>query len=474
MACLLRPINQSASSYADHLKSALLLLLLILSLAGCSGGGGGGSTKKYTVSATAGDGGSISPGSQSVARGTTASFTVTHESGYSIDSVSGCGGSLSGNIYTTGAISAACTVTATFAPGGPAPAPAPAPAPDPAPAPAPALAAPEDVVATAGYRLGLGTIEISWSAVTNATGYRVYWGEESGVHPETATVTETSHQLTNLTPDQTYYLVVAATAPGGTGPASVEVSATPETPVVTQNILNDTGIYWWADGSTNFLEEPQADYPGQDADFGRDAEAREGALAKVGGGAAGFDFTRLGANGEPLAIQDATWSDAGDEASGTRWSCVRDNRTGLIWEIKVNDASHLRHKGHTYTWYNSDGTVNGGSTGTANGGSCIDEANCDTEKFIAAVNSTGLCGADDWRLPNRQELMSIVHNGRYSPAIDPDYFPNTPLIWLWSSSTRAKAAGDHDNAWKVEFKNGDVYWDNKGSDLGVRLVRAGQ
>ncbi len=34
--------------------------------------------------------------------------------GHSIDSVSGCNGSLSGNTYTTGAITADCTVTASF------------------------------------------------------------------------------------------------------------------------------------------------------------------------------------------------------------------------------------------------------------------------------------------------------------------------------------------------------------------------
>ncbi|WP_156033363.1 BACON domain-containing protein [Candidatus Magnetobacterium casense] len=39
---------------------------------------------------------------------------MTPNTGYSIGSVTGCGGSLSGNTYTTGAITANCTVTATF------------------------------------------------------------------------------------------------------------------------------------------------------------------------------------------------------------------------------------------------------------------------------------------------------------------------------------------------------------------------
>jgi hypothetical protein len=68
----------------------------------------------YTVTATASEGGSISPGSASVLSGATTRFTLTPESGYEISSVTGCGGSLEGSVYTTGEITSACAVTATF------------------------------------------------------------------------------------------------------------------------------------------------------------------------------------------------------------------------------------------------------------------------------------------------------------------------------------------------------------------------
>lgn len=67
----------------------------------------------YTVSTSAGSGGSITPASRTVNHGSTTTFTVTPNSGYTA-SASGCGGSLVGTTYTTGAITAACTVTATF------------------------------------------------------------------------------------------------------------------------------------------------------------------------------------------------------------------------------------------------------------------------------------------------------------------------------------------------------------------------
>src|SRR3989344_6741390 len=78
--------------------------------------------KTYTVTATAGSGGTISPSSRTVNAGSATTFTVTPNTGYYISSVTGtqsCGnGSLSGNIYTAGTgingISEDCTVTAKF------------------------------------------------------------------------------------------------------------------------------------------------------------------------------------------------------------------------------------------------------------------------------------------------------------------------------------------------------------------------
>ena len=59
--------------------------------------------------------GSVSPPSQPVAKGETTILTVTPDSGWTIDSVSGCGGSLSGDTYTTGGVDANCWVSASFA-----------------------------------------------------------------------------------------------------------------------------------------------------------------------------------------------------------------------------------------------------------------------------------------------------------------------------------------------------------------------
>jgi hypothetical protein len=86
----------------------------------------------YTVSTSINTGGSISPASTTVPHGETAQFTVIPDIGYSIQSVTGCGVTLSGSpltrikkkkktmdllaasSYTTGPIMEDCTVSATF------------------------------------------------------------------------------------------------------------------------------------------------------------------------------------------------------------------------------------------------------------------------------------------------------------------------------------------------------------------------
>ena len=257
--------------------------------------------------------------------------------------------------------------------------------------------------------------------------------------------------------------------PPNSGNPPVENPGT-ENPVVLSK-LNDTGITSCGDydnsnngdnnldcaavGATQITSGTDADGDsvpaGQDAVYGRDAIATKGQLSKVGYGPAGFDYTKLDANGDDLP----------EEA--TDWNCVRDNVTGLIWEVKT--TSGLHSASNTYTWYST--TNHGGNVGTQNGGSCSGSA-CDTKAFTEAVNSEELCGFSDWRMPSKSELSQLVHRGRYNPAISTELFPNTQSSYYWSSSP------DSSYAWYVVFYYGDVNYGSKNFSYYVRLVRGGQ
>lgn len=66
------------------------------------------------VAATASSGGSIDPANRVVRYGEQARFVVTPEPNHGIVAVTGCGGSLSGNLYTTEPLTSGCTVAAQF------------------------------------------------------------------------------------------------------------------------------------------------------------------------------------------------------------------------------------------------------------------------------------------------------------------------------------------------------------------------
>jgi len=257
---------------------------------------------------------------------------------------------------------------------------------------------------------------------------------------------------------------------------------------VAQARLPDTGQDLCSDGTnlvacTNANTGDSSAYPRQDGRYGDDPAVAQGAIIKSGGGAKGFDYTKRGAAGNTLAIQNGTWAtsggyDSGSEAAGTKWSCVQDNITNLTWEVKTKDAAPgLRDWTNTYAWYSSDSSTNGGNAGAFGSDTCngtltpVYGPYCNTQNYISAVNAANLCGHSDWRLPSMRELLTLVHYGVSSPAIDASYFPNTEAgstgHWTASSSPGNVAA-----AQSVSFSNGTVYSSaNKMNHYSVRLVR---
>ncbi|MGD9971587.1 MAG: DUF1566 domain-containing protein [Desulfatirhabdiaceae bacterium] len=170
-------------------------------------------------------------------------------------------------------------------------------------------------------------------------------------------------------------------------------------------------------------------------------------------------YTKLDIDGNPLPTTSESWS------------MVKDNVTGLVWEVKTNrdDVSNYNDPhdaDNTYTWYDSNPVTNGGNAGTPGDGT-------DTEDFIRALNDSSYGGYSDWRLPTDTELADIVD---YSipypgPAIDTRYFPNTAASWYWTAATLDQWT---ENAWLVHFDYSYVHAYLKSNSLYVRAVRGGQ
>ncbi|WP_144346215.1 Lcl domain-containing protein [Shewanella xiamenensis] len=131
---------------------------------------------------------------------------------------------------------------------------------------------------------------------------------------------------------------------------------------------------------------------------------------------------------------------------------------------------------------NGDGTVTHHTTGLIwqrcslgqswDGVNCTGEAtNFTWKQALAAGAQNTLAGFSDWRLPNKNELTSIVEYRCHGPAINNQQFPNTSSSWYWSSSPYASHSY---GARGVDFYSGGVSYYEGYYGGHVRLVRAGQ
>jgi len=124
--------------------------------------------------------------------------------------------------------------------------------------------------------------------------------------------------------------------------------------------------------------------------------------------------------------------------TGATAGCVTDNLTGLMWMREPNTTFAAA------TW-------------------------------VSALNAKNLnhCGFTDWRLPNINELESLVN----SQVADTTIFLNTQgfvgvqVGYYWSSSSLAANAG---SAWTVYMGDGSVSPDIKSLSYRVWPVRAGR
>jgi len=125
---------------------------------------------------------------------------------------------------------------------------------------------------------------------------------------------------------------------------------------------------------------------------------------------------------------------------------VTDSQTGLIWQkCSLGQSGSNCESGsiQSYTW---------------------------SQALQAAQEQSQQTGLP-WRLPNVNELRSIVEEKCVGPAINLSIFPNTPSSHYWSASPHAYYSN---HAWYVAFYSGYSNGNDKDYSLYVRLVRSGQ
>jgi PKD repeat protein len=314
--------------------------------------------------------------------------------------------------------------------------------------------------------------------------YAWNFGEPTSGPANTASNSTASHAFAA---SGTYTVTLTVTdKQGATGTKLLSVAVSPPLAVATGK-LNDTGITarqcYSAGTNVLFLCSSAAALALSDTQDGMQGRDVAVATNSDADGKLGFSFTKIGASGETLP------------ASAAAWSCVKDNVTGLMWEVKTNDGG-LRDWTKTYTNYDDTSRQQVFvqhfstsdpflviSTGTLNPTQAQIDAATNSEGFKNAVNAISLCGATDWRLPTVEELEGIVDYGADGPKIDASWFPNTGRGSFRSSSDYV---GDPiitsffpltfliGQSWYVNFDDGAVNSAQRGSRFYLRLVRASQ
>jgi hypothetical protein len=129
-----------------------------------------------------------------------------------------------------------------------------------------------------------------------------------------------------------------------------------------------------------------------------------------------------------------------DNGNGT----VTDNLTGLIW---LKDANCFGYR----TWNNALTDANG-----LNSGEC---------------GLTDGSSAGDWRLPNYNELFTLVNAEYFNPPLPPEHpFINVQIDIYWSATTWA---GNPISAWCMLMQDGSVIHSGKSFGQYVWPVRGG-
>ena len=305
------------------------------------------------------------------------------------------------------------------------------------------LLAPTGLVITVGNK----QLDLVWNAVTGAESYNIYYAINAfssiddylsnGITRVTSMAT--SHSLIGLNNGQTYHVrITAVNADGIDGGVSAEKTGTPtfvlSAPqgfvaeagdkiiyLVWDEVTDATGYkLYYAKGSFINLELSSYTTYAANNGGGEIANITANEYVLLGLSNDTTYYLRLIATKESDNAQSAPSAEAiakperrntpedvrgstGFTSAGS--GCVTDDTTGLTWEVK-NVAGGMPRVINSRILHGSNTIASAYDSGCT-----IEIGDCNTDSYIAYVNSQQLCGFTDWRLPTLEEAMGIMKIG---------------------------------------------------------------
>lgn len=146
-----------------------------------------------------------------------------------------------------------------------------------------------------------------------------------------------------------------------------------------------------------------------------------------------------------LAVRRARYGLSGSYVDNTDGT-VTDTATDLMW-LRCNygqawDGDYCTGSAQTHTWQ-------------------------EALEYIQGLNDNTTYGYNDWRMPTKNEVLSLMDYGIHDPST---VFPDMVSSYYWTATTNALLS---DYAWIVSFYIGEVSYNNKDGYSYVRAVRGG-
>ncbi len=140
-----------------------------------------------------------------------------------------------------------------------------------------------------------------------------------------------------------------------------------------------------------------------------------------------------------------------DHLDGT----VTDSETGLMWQ-----------KCSLGQVWNAGADANSGSDDSCDSADPLPTYTW--QVALAKANEDNSFAYSNWRLPNINEMRTLVEYACTNPSINSTIFPNTIARTYWLSTIYAD---NNEKVWQMTFLNGSAYMSDKSEEYNVRLVR---